>query len=260
MIMRNAILRLFMVSVFLLVFLFTAFKAEAQIESAGIAFSIPVRGDEIKNGSLVCSDQEGFFICNTAYSTSIYGVVVDNPAAAFEDEEPDTRLVINSGTAKVRVTTAGGDIKQGSFLTSSAKQGVAQFAGKNGFVLGTALQEYSGKDSEEIGEVLTAIDIHPISGLSGPRSNLMQVLREGLDYSLLEPLDSLRYLLAALIVLLSFAVGMFYFGRVSRAGVEAIGRNPLAAKMIRLSIFLHVLITLGIFFLGLFVAYLILIL
>jgi len=88
----------------------------------------------------------------------------------------------------------------------------------------------------------------------------MTALREGMSAPIFEPLDSLRYLLAALILLLSFVLGFAYFGRVSRTGIEAIGRNPMASRMIQISILMHILITTVIIILGFGMAYIILIL
>lgn len=235
-------------------------KARAQIDSSGIAVSIPLEGEEIVSGSMICSTQEGFDLCEFPYQPSMYGVVTDQPAAAFEGVEEGNRLVTTSGTVVVRVTASNGNIEEGNFITSSTNPGIGQLANKSGFVLGSALQSYAPDNPEEVGEILIALDIHPASGLAGPRSDLIQVLRQGLEYPILEPLASFRYVLAALIVVIAFSVGLFYFGTVSKTGVEAIGRNPRASKMIQMSILLHVLVTIVIFLIGLAIAYLILIL
>jgi F0F1-type ATP synthase membrane subunit c/vacuolar-type H+-ATPase subunit K len=63
-----------------------------------------------------------------------------------------------------------------------------------------------------------------------------------------------------LIVLLSFVLGLVYFGRASRAGIEAIGRNPLAKRAIQMSIVMYVALSIVIILVGLAIAYLILIL
>jgi F0F1-type ATP synthase membrane subunit c/vacuolar-type H+-ATPase subunit K len=238
---------------------FTGSNIQAQVESSGIGISIPF-DMEVSQGQVVCSTTKGFSLCNVGYQPSMYGVLVDNPAAAFESQEPGTRLVVSSGAVIVKVTAINGPIEKGNFVTSSTKPGIAQLANKSGFVLGSALQEFKPDDSNQEGEVLIALDIHPASGLAGPRSDLLQVLRQGLEYPILEPLSSFRYVLAALIVVIAFSVGLVYFGTVSRAGVEAIGRNPRAGKLIQMSILLHVMVTIVIFFIGLAIAYLILIL
>ena len=58
----------------------------------------------------------------------------------------------------------------------------------------------------------------------------------------------------------SFVMGFVYFGRVARSGIEAIGRNPLASRIIQFNVILHILISIVIVLVGLAIAYLILIL
>ena len=61
-------------------------------------------------------------------------------------------------------------------------------------------------------------------------------------------------------VLIAFTLGMIYFGRSSRAGIEAIGRNPLAKRVIQFTVFMNIVLTIVIVIVGLAIAYLILIL
>ena len=54
--------------------------------------------------------------------------------------------------------------------------------------------------------------------------------------------------------------GFIYFGKMSKTGVEAIGRNPLAGKQIQFNVILHLAVTVAIVLAGLAMAYFILIL
>lgn len=229
----------------------------AQVTS-GVAYTIPVAGENIEPGSIVCQGEGGFSLCAADYSPSIYGVVVDNPAVSLQmDIEESSQEVLTDGLALVRVTNAAGAIAVGDLITSSTTSGVGVKSVQNGYVLGVAMEPY---DSGDIGTIKVAINIHPAAGFSSARSNLIEVLRKGASSPLFEPLDSLRYLLAAAILLLAFVFGFVYFGRVASSGVEAVGRNPLAGKLIQFTVLLHVLVTIVIVFVGLFLAYLILIL
>ena len=60
-------------------------------------------------------------------------------------------------------------------------------------------------------------------------------------------------------VVASFVFGILHFGKMAKSGVEALGRNPLAAKTIQFGILLNVLIAIVIMALGLGIAYLVLI-
>ena len=236
-------------------------EARAQISTSGLAVPVPVEKEDIKEGDILCTKGESHGLCNKEYDTEIFGVVTDNPAASFEYENMEnTRLVLTTGTAVVRVTSANGNIKKGNSITTSTKPGLGELATRNGYVLGSALENYESGDSNSIGEILVAINIHPAAGLSGPRTNLIVALREGLTAPIFEPLASLRYILAALILLLAFVLGFAYFGRASKTGIEAIGRNPLASRMIQMSILLHIGITIVIILIGFAMAYLLLIL
>lgn len=247
--------------VFLFCYAIFVNKIFAQISSSGIAITVDVTGDNVEDGSIICKQDTGFSLCNSDYQTEMYGVVVASPSAAFVEPKSDTSFfVISTGKTAVRVSTKNGNVKKGDMITTSTIPGVGVVADKNGYVVGAALEDYSSDNPDNIGTVMVLLNIHPAAGLSGAKTNLMTALREGLSAPTFEPLASLRYILAALIVLLSFVMGFIYFGRVSKTGIEAIGRNPLASRMIQLSILLHIIVTVVIILVGFGMAYIILIL
>ncbi len=242
------------------VLILTSVPVKAQVSSSGIAKTVAIKADNVVEGDIICQEGDLFVPCNSEYATEIIGVVTENPAASFEENTESGYLVLSDGKAVVRVSTANGNIKKGDPITSSARPGVGIIALKNGYVLGSSLEDYSSDNPDTVGTVLVHLNIHTAAGISGSRSNLVAALREGMTSAVFEPLDSLRYLLAALILLLSFVLGFAYFGRVSKTGIEAIGRNPLASKMIQMSILMHILITIVIVLVGFGMAYIILIL
>ncbi|MGI5826506.1 MAG: hypothetical protein ACOX50_03780 [Patescibacteria group bacterium] len=69
-----------------------------------------------------------------------------------------------------------------------------------------------------------------------------------------EPRTVFKYVMAALVVVLSFVLGFLSFGRVASRGIEALGRNLLAGKMIQFGIIVNVAITIAIVASGLGVA------
>lgn len=233
----------------------------AQVNSASVAVSYPVNDTEAQDGDIICSYTTGNVRCNRGYDPAILGIYTQNPAVAIEDTElPEAKLIVTSGVAQVRVSAVSGNIVQGDFVSTSETPGVGQKAVRNGYVVGTALEDYAPQNPDDIGSITVAINVHPAAGLTGPGSNLLQFIREGIAVPLFEPLESLRYILAVAMVLISFTLGMIYFGRASRAGIEAIGRNPLAQRMIQLSVVLNIVLTIVIVLVGLAIAYLILIL
>lgn len=234
--------------------------AYSQIDSTGVAQSISIEGEDIEDGNLICTKEGGLGLCEDEYLPSIYGVITDDPAIVLDQSLENQRFVVTSGIAKIRVSAVNGNITAGDLVTSSAVRGVAQKATRNGYVLGLALEAFESENPEDEGSILVALDIHPAISLGAPGVNLLEVLRSGLSSSLLEPVASLRYILAAAIVLIAFVLAFVYFGRAASVGIEAIGRNPLARRTIQLSIILHIVLTIVIVAVGLFLAYLILIL
>lgn len=238
------------------------FNAYAQEDSINVAFPVPINSDQpVEGGSVICTSVGGYKPCDDVYDSSMYGVITDSPPAYFETTDLDnSHYVVSSGITVVRVTAENELISAGDILTSSNLPGIAEKAVRNGYVLGVALEDYQPTDTAEIGKILVAINIHPAVNLAGFRSNLIDALRSGVTSSVLEPLASLRYILAALVVITSFILGFVYFGRVARAGIEALGRNPLASKSIQLSIVLNVILMIVIVLVGLGIGYLILVL
>jgi len=233
----------------------------AQISSSGIAITAPVSDKDVQDGDIICTYTSGNARCNTEYDAAIFGVVSDNPAASVEDEGlADGRLVVTSGVTWVRVNSTNGDISEGDFITSSEVPGVGMKAARNGYVVGKAIEGYQNSVPEATGRIQILVSVHPEGKLTGTRGNLLQFIRQGLTVPVFSPVESLRYLLAVIIVVISFTLGMIYFGRASRAGIEAIGRNPLARKVIQFTVLMNIVLTIVIVLVGLGIAYLILVL
>lgn len=232
----------------------------AQQSASTVAKGLPLE-IETDDGDMICLIENKLVKCSSPYSSEIVGVVSKSPSAVLEfKDEADIQAISSDGIARVRVSTSNGAIAEGDLITSSEIAGVGQKATENGYVLGFAMENYDSVDNSAISTIIVGINIHPAAKFSNARSNLLQVLRRGVTAPIFEPLASLRYILAALIILVSFSLGFLYFGRVSRSGVEAIGRNPMAAKTIQFSILMHIVVTTIIVLAGLFISYLILIL
>jgi F0F1-type ATP synthase membrane subunit c/vacuolar-type H+-ATPase subunit K len=82
---------------------------------------------------------------------------------------------------------------------------------------------------------------------------------EGMSGAFESPLAALRYVIAGILVVGSFIFGILHFGRIAKSGVEALGRNPLAAKTIQFGIIMNVMIAIVIMLVGLGIAYIVLV-
>jgi hypothetical protein len=121
------------------------------------------------------------------------------------------------------------------------------------------LEDYLNTDTTVTGVMQVSIGIRPAIVATSARGNLIEALKQGLLAPTLTPLASLRYLLAMIVAVASFILGFIYFGKVAKSGVEAVGRNPLASRLIQLNVALNLILTVAIMSAGLLLAYFILI-
>lgn len=232
-----------------------------KADSSGTSISITIIDNNAKDGNIISQTNKGYDLSKISYDPNIYGVVTENPSLYLENKElPDAKPVAAWGKAYVLVATINGNISKNDFITSSAIAGVGQKADKNGKILGTALEDYANSNPKALGKILVTINPNFNTSFGNARTNLLEVLRTATDFSPLSQLTSLRYILAVIIVVISFGIGIIYFGRIARSGIEALGRNPLAARAIQINIVLNLILMIIIIVVGLALAYFILVL
>lgn len=236
------------------IFFFFAPAVFAQDATLSFATYVEIKGkSSVPAGAIVAFTSEGYTLSKTPYDPLIVGIVVENPAVAIEiDEAEKTYPIIKSGTAPVRVSASNGPIKKGDMITSSEIAGVGMKAGKSGYVVGVALSSFSSK---EPGIIPVVVSIHYQNSNPNISSNLLDVLNLSTIATFEQPLNVLKYVTAAIIVIISCLFAFFAFGRLANTGLEALGRNPLAGRTIQFGILLNVLITISIVSLGLAIAY-----
>jgi hypothetical protein len=233
----------------------------AQNRSISTAVSIMISDKDAKDGSVIVSTSKGYVLATKAYDSNVYGVYTEHPSIYLQNtDDPNTKPVTTSGKAFVLVSSINGNIKKNDFLTTSTIPGVAQKADKNGMILGTALQDYSSSDKKATGKILATINPHFNSSLVNVKTSVVQVWEDISDPGMLTQMTTLRYVLATAIVLLSFAIGFVYFGKISTSGVEALGRNPLASKIIQANLILNLVVMIVVIAAGLGLGWMILVL
>lgn len=256
--MRN---RLLAITALSFLFLSPHSAAIAQELSNGTALGIAINEIHIQNGEIISSTKQGYKRTKTPYDPQIFGVVSIKPAVYLSDATATNAVpVLSLGEAEVRVSTSNGPIQHGDFITSSTIPGVGQKAADNGYVLGTAEQDYTNPDKNKVGLILVTLHPHFAQVSNNLTHNLFNTANIGLTAALQTPMGVLRYFIAGVITLLSFFFGFRFFARASNRGVEAIGRNPLAKQAILTSVFINSAITIAIMILGVAVSYLILVL
>lgn len=256
----TAIPNILVVTFLLLIAVIVPQKAVGQ-EALGIATYIPIQDTTVVDGAIVSSDSKGYILSTVAYDPLIFGVVTKNPAISLETGviTANTYPVVSKGNVYVRVASGNGVIKKGGYVTSSATPGVGQRADKNGYIIGVALEDYLEKDPKKIGKMLVSINIRVGSASNtNVGSGLFDALKLGVAAPFLTPITSLRYFLAAIIAGAAFILGFLFFGSVAKTGIEAMGRNPLAGRLIQTGVVMNLILTLAIMLGGLAIAYFIL--
>lgn len=244
-----------------IVFLLSIFTKHVEAQTSfGVANYYPVQDETVEDGSIVSFSPNGYFLSRVAQDPFMIGVVSNTPAIAIDiqSENQKTYPVIANGTAFVLVSTANGQIKQGDPITSSATPGVGMKNTKDGYVLGFSLQDFNADSTSETGKIAVSVNIRYYSQGATTESNLSDIASLTKLSFYQEPLRVLRYVVAGIILISSFVLGFLSFGRVANTGVESIGRNPLAGKMIQFGIFINVLITIALIGSGFGLAYLVL--
>ena len=232
---------------------------QVQAFSTGIALAVPVNGESVTEGSLVSSGDEGFELSKVSYDPAFYGVVTTSPAVVFESKNGSTAysVVVTSGTAMVRVVTANGPIVVGDRITTSTTPGVGVRADFEGYIVGTTMQACEEVDVTKECVVQVSIAPHFSPGKKAG-ANLLAGIKMAASSPFLTPLTSMRYLMAAVVTAVSFTLGFYFFGRHGKAGIESLGRNPLAAKKIGLGMAINTVLTIAAVGAGLLIAYMIL--
>lgn len=187
---------------------------------AQVAVNTQLADSEAEVGHILSVSADGLRRSASEYDTQIFGVVVASPVISVEPKGDNTKAVASTGTASVKVSTAGGNIAVGDFITSSIEPGVGQKATKSGYVLGKALSAFDGS-GDNLVSVSLEIGYQQIGDPLGGGAS-------GFFNSIVSDSSKLRLALAAIIGVVVMAGGIVAFLRLVNTGVGAIGRNPLA--------------------------------
>lgn len=236
----------------------------------------------LDNGTIVQltgKDAKQVKVSTKAELQNMFGVVVDRqqlPVTISNGDLENETFVAASGTYNVLVSTEGGTINSGDYVTLSSVNGVAMKAGTeeatvfgraNGTfdgksaTLGTStLKEKNGKANKTvaIGIIPVTIDIKKNPNEKSTTANLPDVLqRVGVAIAEKEVSPIRIYLsLAITAISLIAAIAVLYSG--VRSGVISIGRNPMSKKSIFRALLEVILTSAMILIIGLFAVYLLL--
>lgn len=227
----------------------------AENISIGIANYLPVQGT-VRDGDIVAFTNKGYFASKTPYDPFVVGVVTMHPAVSLslENASANNYPVSSAGRVEMNVSSINGNIQKGDLVTSSQIAGVGMRSSKTGYVVGTAIDSYSSSDKKAVGKITVSLNLHYSYSGSKTISSLTDILNLSILATYESPSAVFKYVVAGIVIVLSALLGFLSFGRAANTGVEALGRNPLAGKLIEFGIVFNVLITIAIIAAGLGIA------
>jgi hypothetical protein len=218
-------------------------------------------------------------VATQAQLQNMFGVTVDRnqlPVTLSSGGLDNETFVAASGTYSVLVSTQGGPIAVGDYVTLSAINGVAMKAGTDektvfgravgafdgkGVTLGTStLKDTTGKTNQTVtlGTVMVTIDIKHNPNDKSTKVKVPAVL-ERIGVAIAEKqVSPIRIYLSLGITAVSIiaAIAILYSG--VRSSMISIGRNPMSKKSIFRALIEIILTSILILIIGLFAVYLLL--
>lgn len=234
-------------------------RAAVGAGTLGVARILEVKDKNVKDGSIITSAEKGSMLSNIPYDPQVIGVVSQDAGIQFASGDVTEGVpVVSTGKLYLLVSAKEGEIKKGDLLTTSTMPGVAVKANKDGYVLGRALEGYKNPNGQQIDKIAVELDLHYFNSKPTLLGSLSDILKVALLPTKESPTPIFKYIVAAVVVLGSFLLGFMTFGRTAAKGVEALGRNPAASRIIHFGIVLNISIVVVIILAGLTVAFLIL--
>lgn len=236
----------------------------------------------LDNGTIVLltgKNSNAVKIASQSELQNMFGVTVDRnqlPLTITNDGLKNETFVAVSGTYNVLVSTQGGPIAAGDYVTLSSVNGIAMKAGTEektvfgraaapfdgkGITLSTAsLKDASGKTNKTVtlGSIPVTIDIRSNPNKKSTKVKVPSFL-ERIGIAVAEkPISPIRIYLsiAIAVVCIITAIAIIYSG--VRSGVISIGRNPMSKKSIFRALIEVILTSVLILIIGLFAVYLLL--
>jgi hypothetical protein len=222
----------------------------------------------IPPGSLVALDQTstGSVVAADPLNVNrLFGVVVPPSSASISLSGTGSGQVqvVTTGTANVLVSTAGGSIKVGDYITVSPISGVGEKAGADSArVVGTAQTNFNGtgsgitqdtigsgtsKQQVEIGEIPVEISVSTYTSTDGKQTYVVPTWLQNLSNTLAgKSVSPIRIIIATLILIVSLVSITVLLYSAVRNSIISIGRNPLSRSSVLRGLLQVILITGGI--------------
>lgn len=223
--MRGILPKITFLSIIVAIFLGLAgsySNLHAQDYDFGFATYVPVKDENVEDGSVVITSLDGMYLSRYPYDSTLSGVVALKAAIVLGFKKDGLYPINTKGTINTRVATINGKIAKGDLVTSSTISGVAMRASKTGMVLGTAMTDYVAEDPNEIGRIPVYIEI---------RVHEFGVKEE--EYAIKREVAMWRVGLGAVLAVMTTVLCFYLFGKYTAKMIEAMARNPLSSKSVK---------------------------
>jgi len=226
----------------------------------GVARMVETSVSDLKDGAILSASENGAILSSIPYDSQVLGIVSRDAGIIFNTTNSTGSAIpiISTGEVYALVSVKNGPIKKGDLLATSTNPGIAVKATVPGYVLGTAKEDTTVQNPEEIEKIAIDLNLHYFNSKSPFPGSLSDIMKIAMFPTKDGPSPLFKYIVAGLVVLGSFYLGFVSFSRTAAKGVEALGRNPAASKIIYLGIIFNVTIVVAIILAGLTVAFLIL--
>ena len=266
--MNTLLGKAFAISLLLLLTLLTKTSQPtiAAESNLNIASTYQLIDTEYSDGDIVSIATESgkLSLSKLGYDEKMFGVIDLSPIMVYRVEEGVP--VVRAGEVFVNVTNLNGLVVVGDYVTSSEISGKGQKAPDLvGYMLGRSLETFNEKEASSIdyegkklllGKVKVAVGIGPASPVqlkvSGGLFGTLKQLATSFLYNIQTSKQTeriIRYIIAAIVALVTIYINFRSFGRNITKGIESIGRNPLAKvpiqSMIIVNIILIAVVSLG---------------
>lgn len=242
------------------------YSAEAPLETGTVV-------------QLAAKDANRVKVASQAELQNMFGVTVDRnqlPVTLTNENLVNQVYVASSGTYNVLVSTQGGAIASGDYVTLSAINGVVMKAGTEektvfgranaGFdgktnVLGTStLKDASGNTNQTVslGMVPVTINIQRNPNIKSTKANLPEQLQRIGQAIAEKEVSPIRIYLSIAIAIISVIATIVILYAGIRNSIISIGRNPMSKKSIFRALVEVVLTSIVILTIGVFAVYLLL--
>lgn len=231
--------------------------AYASLGGTAVATSFEVVGGAM-HGDIVSYNPSNETFAKSAKvgDEQLFGVVVSDPILFVGSNTATSQVpIVRDGEAEVAVSTLGGPIEVGDYITTSRIEGVGQRVNANRriYVLGVALEHFGadapgasfalvGTEQVAVGQILVALRMGfyvPEFEDSALKGSTGDAADAGQSNTVLGALNEenrsfmvVRYILAALVTFSAIVIALRSFGGSLSDSIVSVGRNPMARSYI----------------------------